>query len=375
MPQKPDKTSIHAISTISVLGATLTGVGILLYIASNWSAIPNAGRLAIIFSSLLVFYAAGFYFHYERAAFPGAGAGLILLGSLIFGAGIFLIARMYNFPVDYHSGMLLWGLAVLPLAYLLGLNTLLSLAIVALLFWLGMEASFSRQFMISGLTAFVTLFLMAGITVWALGLLHSGFAPLARLSGPYLNIGLFLTLASGYVLTYTFLGWNFGSPAFHAFYTGMTILFTASLALFVIKGKKDHVWVNEVVLLAALFLIVLLLSLNRTGGPDSAEVMEATEYAQRNQQYPLLRIGVNVLFAIQVVGVIALGYFRQNRAYVNLGLLFLMLGAFARYYDFFWQLMPRSFFFIGGGLLLIVCAIVLEKKRRSMLASFNPEAG
>ena len=71
---------------------------------------------------------------------------------------------------------------------------------------------------------------------------------------------------------------------------------------------------------------------------------------------------------------IILGYLRRNRAYINLGLVFFVLEVIARYFDFFWKLMPRSLFFIGGGLLLMVGGIVLEKKRRAVLASFNTEA-
>lgn len=363
------------IATISVLGSILVGIGVLLFVASNWSRIPAWGKLAIIFCSLLASYGAGFYLRYERRTLPRVGAGLILLGSFIFGAGIFLIAQMYHITVHYPNGPLLWGLAVLPLAYLLGLNALLSLAIVDLLIWLGMEAAFSLSFFSSfgGITVFLALFLLAGITLWAAGLMHRGFAPVARLSGPYLAVGLFLCFSSGYALTFDILQWSLGSPALRHFYYGLALLFSTALALFVLKGEKGRTWVAETVFLVALFLIVLLLSLTGKGFLDPTAPDYPYEYARRDQGYNTLRLGFNLLYALQIIGVIVLGYLRRNRAYVNLGLAFFVLEVIARYFDLFWKLLPRSLFFIGGGLLLLIGGIVLEKKRRRVLASFNVE--
>ena len=363
------------IATISILGSILVGIGVLLFVASNWSRVPNAGKLAIIFSSLFASYGAGYFLRYEQQGFPRVGAGLILLGSLIFGAGIFLIAQMYHITVHYPNGPLLWGLAVLPLAYLLGLNALLSLAIIDLLIWLGMEATYSLSFLSSygGFTVFISLFLLAGITLWALGLMHRGFALLAHLSGPYLSFGLFLTFLAGYVLTFDFMQWHFGAPAFKYFYYGFAFLFTAALALFIVKGEKGKTWLAETVFLAALFLIVLLFSLTSRGF-QYPYTSDYYEFSRRDQGYNMMRLGFNLLYALQVLGVIVLGYLRRNRAYINLGLVFFVLEVIARYFDFFWKLLPRSLFFIGGGLLLLAGGIVLEKKRRNVLASFNLEA-
>jgi len=364
------------IAVISVLGSILVGIGVLLFVASNWPRIPSAGKLAIIFTSLLASYGTGFFLRYERRNYPRVGAGLILLGSFIFGAGIFLIAQMYHISVHYPNGPLLWGLAVLPLAYLLGLNSLLSLALIDLLIWLGMEATFSLSFFSAygNITIFIALFLLAGITLWAFGLMHRGFSSLEHLSGPYLGMGLFLTFASGYVLTFEFMQWYFGAPALMYFYYGFTFLFAVALALFIVKGEKGKIWIAETAFLAALFLIVLLFCITSKGFWETSPAAYSTEYTRRDQGYPMLRLAFNLLYALQVIGVIVLGYLRRNRTYINLGLVFFVLEVIARYFDFFWRLMPRSLFFIGGGLLLMVGGLVLEKKRRAVLASFNLEA-
>ena len=127
------------ITTLSVLGSVLAGVGVILFVAANWSAIPVRGKLAVIFIPMIASYGAGFVLRYDRGDFPKVGAAFILLGSLIFGAGIFLIAQIYHLSVHFANGPLVWGLGVLPLAYLLRFQTLLSLSLAVLLAWLGME--------------------------------------------------------------------------------------------------------------------------------------------------------------------------------------------------------------------------------------------
>jgi uncharacterized membrane protein len=127
------------ITTLSVLGSVLAGVGVILFVAANWSAIPVWGKLAVIVVPMLASYGAGFVLRYERRDFPKVGAAFILPGSLLFGAGIFLIAQIYHLSVHFANGPLVWGLGVLPLAYLLRFPTLLSLSLAVLLAWLGME--------------------------------------------------------------------------------------------------------------------------------------------------------------------------------------------------------------------------------------------
>jgi len=48
-----------------------------------------------------------------------------------------------------------------------------------------------------------------------------------------------------------------------------------------------------------------------------------------------------------------------------------VLDVTARYFDFFWKLLPRSIFFIVGGLILLAGGMFLERKRRAVLDSFQ----
>jgi len=349
------------ITTISILGAILVGVGVILFIASNWSAIPNWGRLFIVFSSMLASYGFGFYLRYEARNYPKVGASLILLGSLIFGAGMFLIAQIYHITVHYPNGPLLWGLFVLPLAYLLRFKSLISLAILVLLIWLGMEAHL-RALYSSTLqtTTMIPLFFMAGIALWGVGLVHREWEALKIVSSPYILIGTLVTFLAGYLLTFNLYGGRFESSGLFVFYPGIAVLFLGAVIVRCLPGEKEKGWIPETLGLAALMVSIIALSLF---------FPKASATSVRGN----LTLFLNILYALEIVGLIILGFIRKYPVYVNIGLLFFALDVIARYFDFFWELLPRSLFFILGGLLLLFGGILLERKRRKILSSFDIE--
>ncbi len=108
------------ITVISVLGSILVGLGIILFVASNWQVIPRWGKVILLFSTMFITYGIGYFLRYTRKNYPKVGAALIFLGTMAYGANIYLIAQIYNISVHYPNGELLWVLGTLPLAYVLG---------------------------------------------------------------------------------------------------------------------------------------------------------------------------------------------------------------------------------------------------------------
>jgi uncharacterized membrane protein len=358
------------ITTITVLGSILVGVGILLFVASNWSAVPRWGKLSIIFVSLLFAYGLGFILRYEKQNYPKAGAALILLGSLIFGAGIFLIAQIYHITVHYPNGPLLWGMAVLPLAYLLRFRSILTLAIMDLLLWLGMEASFQIMpfALTGGVAIMVTLYLMAGMTLWTAGLVHRGFPFLRELSGPYILAGMFIMLSAFFVMTFNVFRGPLGAQALMPFYITLSVLFLLAFGMLFLTKEKTTGWLPEIIALGVLMAVAVTLCLLYRvdiGVPYYRGRFDSTS--------TVIMLISNLVFFLTIIGIIVLGYLRHNTGYINMGLLFFVLDVIARYFDFFWKLLPRSLFFIGGGIILLAGGVLLEKKRRKVLASFSIE--
>jgi uncharacterized membrane protein len=349
------------IATVSTMGVIMIGVGIILFMASNWSEIPKWGKLAIIFASMLASYASGFYMAHVRGDFPRAGAALIFLGAIIYGAGIYLIAQMYHISVHYPNGALMWALGALPIAYILGHRAILTLSLLVLLLWLGVESRFwvINAPLYGDFISVVMLYLMAGLMLWNAGLLHREAGPYKTLAGPYVAIGILVSFACAFIFTFEVYREGHGAPELWMFYLAVYALFAAALAgrLF-IKDKtlgrfKEMAALCAMMALALLFAAVLKI-------PTGKSIFKYMTIA-------------NLIFAAAVMGVIYLGYMRRNPLYINVGLTFFALDVCARYFDFFWTLLPRSLFFVVSGIMLVSGGIYLEKKRRALIASFKTQ--
>ncbi len=343
------------ITAISVMGSVLVGVGILLFVASNWSLIPKGLKLAIIFCAMLASYGAGYHLRYGRGSYPKVGASLILLGALIFGAGMFLIAQMYHISVHYPNGPLLWGLVILPLAYLLRLQPLMALAVVDLLIWLGLETHlYLWPFGPLSYLTLTTVYLTAGIALWGIGLMHRGLLPFKAMAGPYVAIGCLVTFSAGFVMTFDALRIAPRVGSLYSFCLGATALFALSVVVrILLRHRQRWAWAESLGLFVV--IAVVLMTYRRGYLPTLNENS---------------KLVFNLLFGLEIVGLIVLGYVRRYPVYVNVGLLFFGLFVLARYFDLFWELLPRSFFFIVGGLLLLLGGIFLERNRRRILARF-----
>ena len=82
-----------------------------------------------------------------------------------------------------------------------------------------------------------------------------------------------------------------------------------------------------------------------------------------------------ILFNVIFLGLLTLllyaGYSTEDIGTVSTAMFWFILLIFARYFDFFWELLPRSLFFMLGGFVLLVIIIVLKRKRRELKVQFS----
>jgi len=93
-------------SVLSVLAAVLVGAALLLFVAANWEAFPRMARVALIFVGILVGYVGGAAL--KARGHAGLGEALWLLAAVAFGAGIALVAQMYQLSGDEAQAVLVW---------------------------------------------------------------------------------------------------------------------------------------------------------------------------------------------------------------------------------------------------------------------------
>jgi len=137
-----EQTQKKTIQIIVFIGAILIGAGIFSFIASNWQAMGKPTKISVIIISMLISYIAGWYL-VEKSKLTKTGGALILLGAVIYGSGIFLIAQMFNVRANWPDGFILWMIGVVALAYAIESFHLYYLAIP-----LGMIALVGHPFLI-----------------------------------------------------------------------------------------------------------------------------------------------------------------------------------------------------------------------------------
>ena len=398
------------IMVISLIGALLIGGGVILFIASNWQVIPKSVKLLVIFGIILSVNYFGYYLRYTKGAYPKVGLALLFLGSLLFGAGIWLVAQTYNITSRYHSGVLFWSVGILPVSWLLGLQSILVLSSGLLSFWTVWKSldistpnylypvmMFSAILPLcykqkSKIALFVSLtgillwfgfgpclfylkppqmfhllilfYITLGVFLYSTGLLHSFYERLADYQLIYRFLGIFVLFSFIYIVSFKEIIMEMGRLA--------TAPFPVSF------------WV--------IFGMLILLSCIAIGGVFLTR--RINEYASNILNYEIAFIGILLLFPVSIlilhnavfhsilanlllltlsVGVIILGYYEERALFINIGFVFFGIHFFTRYFDWAYKYLPRSLFFIISGIILILIATFMEKQRRKLIQAIRKE--
>lgn len=193
----------------SGLGAVVIGLGVILLLAYNWQDIPKFGKLGLIFGATAAAHAAGLKLRSLDGWRPRLGEVFSLLGTMLFGAGIWLVAQVYNIEEHFPNGFLMWGLGALAMAWVLDSVPQGLLAAILITIWGGSEAI--------GFDAPVD---------WSWLLIAAALGPLVwRLRSALL---LAVVLAALYVLLLINAGhWGGGGGAFSAAFSLSALLIAA----------------------------------------------------------------------------------------------------------------------------------------------------
>lgn len=361
---KKEQSSNKLIVAISTIGAILLGIGAILFIASNWQEIPNIVKVLILVGSTFGAYYLGYLFKYQKQNLPKVGVSLIFLGALLFGATIFLIAQIYHIGANNHALVLIWLIGVLPLVYAFVSIPIAGLSSLLFFIWLGLfvfrNISFEKA--MGDFFALPVLYLAAGLLLFSIGGLHYLSSKLKDIARVYRLAGIKVALLSVFLLTFRFFSGN---------YNGHNIRENA-----VISGQFT-VGVVIFSILAIIFLVVNWFFNNAEEvsiieGPVSLGILGMVLifffFPLTTNIYVLL---FNLIFVALVGVILYAGYEREDINLVNLGGSWLSLFIVVKYFDFFWDLLPRSLFFMVGGIILVLGGIALERKRRQLKAEFS----
>jgi uncharacterized membrane protein len=405
------------IAAVSAIGALLLGAGVILLIASNWGLIPRPSKLGLVFLTILAVNHAGYTLAYDRG-YPKLGAALLFLGALLFGGGIWLVAQIYNISSRDKNGLLFWALGILPVAWLLGMETILALAsgllsfwavwdssyfgrpnypylalmgilvlplcyrrkspgalfvsIVGIAVWLGVgpfawclrQPEIAHLWWSSGDSTLFPLMVLPyfafGLLLYALGLLHSLSSSAARFGRVFTALGSVVLFAVLYAMSFKWparaLAELLAYPIPPAFWRCLAVLCALYLGAF-----------------AAAFTVSRMRATPQGRALDGELLFTLILFAAGG----MLSLGLNssvstgllsnAMMLLLAVALIAFGYGRQEPHAVNLGFAFFSLQFFTRYCDWGWNYLPRSAFFIVTGAVLLAGAYSMEKQRKKII--------
>ena len=309
------KGGLNFIRVVVTIGALLVGLGILSFIASNWDGISNLFKLVIIFG---VFGGVNLAGYILSENYSKTGRSMIYLGTLVYGAGIFLIGQMYNFGGDFPTAFLLWSLGVVPMAFLLKDKYLMLFA--NLLFGIYLNASFDQGFPYAALVGIPVVYLAFNYFERSRLLLF--FANLTALSFIFQM-----------TLRYEVKG----------LYVAL-LFFVIGLMMYGIKHsvEPDIFRVQGNILLGVTGLILTF--------PDLWNIVVSTQSTRL----------ISILFAVAFVTLL---FFLIRKGSI-ISLIFVCVIIF-RYYTDTFAFLPKSLFFIVGGLLLLGFGFYFERMMKT----------
>ena len=408
--EKPERS--WGIVIFSGFGAVVLGLGIILLFAYNWDQMHKFAKLGVVGGALAAAHGAGLYLR-RREAWHGFAESTQLLGTMLFGAGIWLVAQIYHISAHYPSAFIVWAAGALLLAWAMPSIGQGLLATVLLAIWACAEAaSFDNHVVVAPLL----VLLGTGWLAWRLRspvLLTTAaisFAVCAAAGFSYNGDSVFLLLF-GVAVLYGSLAWLVRGqpslPAAHAILriTGMVLYFPLLFILTFHDAAEELLgyrgWnrngLTAVEWLPTFLLPLLALVLAGVATQRAAVLRQCNtpEFRERLAVpavfllvlaafWAMLRLDLGTFTtgtAAEVIAALATAVFlyhtvanlwrgcRDTRlASVVGGSLLMAAWVFARYADLFDSLLARGMMFVVMGAALFAVAMLYHRQKKSRVS-------
>lgn len=367
----------NAIAAFTAIGGVLIGLGVILFVASNWSDMTAATKVGLLLLGMLATGIAGYGLAWERGM-EKTGLAVSLVNVLIFGASMFLVGQIYHLPFTLWWVALLWcaGTAYFGLVLRSKLHVWLSVPLFLLF------VGWARSAVVTGFGGeldflsyenggILGLLPMIGCLLLAKGLFAQGRNYASFAAKTMQHWGWFLFILPVVISTadksMLFLFFRF-SPDIVSVLLVIAAVLSLGAALFYgsFSTKEGRAGLIALYVYAA-FLILLAHLPGWFGLP-----VDAYGYALDELW------SITALYILHVVMVVAFllvglwyGTLLRTPVVVNLCVIGIAFTVIFQYFSWVFSLFDRSFAFIIGGLLILAIGTVLERKRRSLLAAMH----
>jgi uncharacterized membrane protein len=377
-----DFTKINMTSTITILGALIFGVGVILFLTSNWSKMPSGIKVMLISSLVIIFYFEGYYFEHKNKAYPKTVKTFIILGILIFGADLFLINFIYDLKIDRDILLLLWSIGVMPFCLAFREKLVSIFYSILIIVWNITYDSKIKTFNLWYLLFFafaiylayrydspiiliinimgLISFYMSGIigskssetaylivfTLAILSILLYGIGELFKFNKDkkfkYIYKSFYVILINLSFLVITFKEFNQNSILRFDSISYIVFISTVAAAICMIIKLKNREIYFKVSLILPLWIIFLQLF-----------------------KLPIdIKIALNnILFPAFIIWSLIYGYLKKKNYIFVISIITFIIELVSRYFDYFFNMLPHSVFIIIGGAGLLISGILLEKQK------------
>ncbi len=385
-PEVQPVTASRLIAIAMNIGAVMTGLGSLLFVAANWEGIAAPIKLALIFLSIVISSFAGWKLKFEPGNHPRLGTALLILASMFYGAGIWLVSQVFNFDIELSQGLFLWGLGTAASAYVCESSALGMMATILLSSWSASSDlhhfSATQQLTTEGifpvvLSTGISLFLgLKNRSAWAISMALGSVAFWISFNRMQVDsLGIYGTLLLAAYL------WNRDERKIMERPLLFVGAFSVLISLLSSTFKYCSVDQHDGGILSCLLIVIeaiVIFFCQRREGKLSIEMVALPALALTTFALPLVsaevwRLGfANILLALTIGGMLWSGAKRINDgALVNIAVGFAVLDILLRYFDMFFSMMDRSLFFVAGGFILMATAAFAERSRRKLLGGWQ----
>jgi uncharacterized membrane protein len=349
---------------LGILGALVAGFGVILFFAANWSDIPRPLRVVLLLSGLVALFGAGFVLKEVRGTHPHIGHAFIFLGTVLFGASVFLVGQMYHVQAHDPLGFLLWAAGAIAMAVVVRSGPIAALGIISFFAFLIHEladASVSfDEFVV--IPAFLALY---GVALYGFGTGAQTWLEPIRFVRPMRMLGYGFLVAG--LLPMTFRDAHEFADAERALDVNRIAVMLGCLAaaavisafaLAILRWRDRMTAIGESVVLlgtAVLMLVALL-------APEVTEqaFLEGSGQPDRATVYPIL---FNVALGIVAFGSVVAGLLTDEVWLANGGAVTVGVDVLARFFAPDWSMLERGVVMMLAGAGVLVLAALFERRR------------
>jgi uncharacterized membrane protein len=347
--------------TLGILGALVAGFGVILFFAANWSDIPRPLRVLLLLSAVVALFAAGFVLKEVRGTHPNIGHAFIFLGTVLFGASVFLVGQMYHVNAHDPLGFLFWALGALAMAAVVRSGPIAALGILSLFAWMVHEiadAFFYEGFVV--IPAFLALY---GIALYTFGTGAARWLEPLRFARPMRMLGYAFFVAG--LLPLTFRDAHDVADTERAVDVNRIAVMLACLAAAAVIGPlafallrwRDRMTtIGEVAVLLGSATLVLVATLN----PEVTQPELPQGSIEEPTVYPIL---FNIALAVVAFGAIVVGILADEVWLANAGAIAVGIDVLARFFAPEWSMLERGVVMMLVGAAVLVLAGLFERRR------------